>query len=142
MAAIDIQLSDNILKGDKGDKGDPFIYSDFTSEQLEALKGETGNDGISPTLSETQTQNGYDITITDIDGTRTISLLNGQDGADGQDGAQGVQGVQGIPGEDGEDGYTPVRGTDYWTSTDIAAMESYCANYIDENITQVIGGSY
>jgi len=27
-----------IPKGDKGDKGDPFVYEDFTAEQLESLK--------------------------------------------------------------------------------------------------------
>ena len=29
-------------KGDKGNQGDPFIYSDFTPEQLEALNGAAG----------------------------------------------------------------------------------------------------
>ena len=29
----------------KGDKGDPFLYEDFTSEQLEALKGDKGDTG-------------------------------------------------------------------------------------------------
>ena len=32
-------------KGDKGDKGDPFTYSDFTPEQLAALKGAKGDKG-------------------------------------------------------------------------------------------------
>ena len=45
-------------------------------------------------------------------------------------------------GTNGQDGYTPVRGTDYWTAQDISAMEQYCANYIDANITQVLGGSF
>ena len=31
--------------GLKGDKGDPFTYSDFTTEQLAALKGEKGDKG-------------------------------------------------------------------------------------------------
>lgn len=35
------------LKGDKGDKGDAFEYSDFTPEQLAALKGATGAAGQS-----------------------------------------------------------------------------------------------
>ena len=48
----------------------------------------------------------------------------------------------GTNGVDGQDGYTPVRGTDYWNEQDIAAIEQYCANYIDTNITQVLGGSY
>lgn len=32
------------FKGDKGDKGDPFTYNDFTPEQLEALKPVKGTD--------------------------------------------------------------------------------------------------
>ena len=34
-------------QGLKGDKGDPFTYADFTAEQLEALKGPKGDDGLS-----------------------------------------------------------------------------------------------
>lgn len=45
-------------------------------------KGDKGSDGISPILEETQTSEGYDISITDAAGTRTISLLNGKDGKD------------------------------------------------------------
>ena len=33
------------LKGPKGDKGEPFRYSDFTQEQLNALKGPKGDAG-------------------------------------------------------------------------------------------------
>lgn len=32
-------------QGEKGDKGDAFTYSDFTAEQLAALKGEKGDTG-------------------------------------------------------------------------------------------------
>ena len=32
-------------RGEKGDKGDAFTYSDFTAEQLAALKGEKGDTG-------------------------------------------------------------------------------------------------
>ena len=65
-----------------------------------------------------------------------IKLLKGADGKDG------INGTNGTNGRDGVDGYTPVRGTDYWTSQDIAVIEQYCANYIDQNINQAIGGSY
>ena len=34
-------------QGEPGPKGDPFRYEDFTSEQLAALKGPKGNDGLS-----------------------------------------------------------------------------------------------
>ena len=32
-------------KGETGEKGDPFLYRDFTQEQLEALRGPVGRDG-------------------------------------------------------------------------------------------------
>lgn len=35
----------NALKGPKGDKGEPFKYSDFSAEQLLALKGPKGDPG-------------------------------------------------------------------------------------------------
>lgn len=35
----------NALKGPKGDKGEPFRYSDFTAEQLLALRGPKGDTG-------------------------------------------------------------------------------------------------
>ena len=37
-------------------------------------------------------------------------------------GPTGEPGPQGEPGEAGKDGYTPVKGTDYWTTEDKAAM--------------------
>lgn len=36
-------------QGTQGPKGDPFRYEDFTPEQLEALKGPKGEDGLSAT---------------------------------------------------------------------------------------------
>ncbi len=36
----------------KGDKGDPFVYTDFTAEQLEALKGPKGDTGDPLTFAE------------------------------------------------------------------------------------------
>lgn len=51
------------LQGLKGDKGDPFTYSDFTQEQLDALKGQKGDTGETGPAGQ-----------------------NGTNGADGQDG--------------------------------------------------------
>ena len=31
-------------------------------------------------------------------------------------------GAPGAPGADGEDGYTPIKGVDYWTTTDKAEI--------------------
>ena len=46
----------------------------------------------------------------DIGADLLLAALRGKDGADGQD------------GQDGSDGHTPVKGTDFWTAADQAAM--------------------
>lgn len=48
----------------------------------------------------------------------------GETGATGPQGPQGIQGETGATGPAGADGYTPVRGTDYWTSADQTAIIS------------------
>lgn len=53
---------------------------------------------------------------------------SGEPGTDGKDGKDGKNGTN------GQDGYTPVRGTDYWTSQDITTIESYCDTYIDNKV--------
>ena len=43
---VETKLANGDFKGDKGDtgeKGDAFVYEDFTAEQLEGLKGEKGD---------------------------------------------------------------------------------------------------
>ena len=63
------------------------------------------------------------ITVTKTDGTSsTFTVRNGSKGSTGATGARGATGAA---------GYTPVRGTDYWTADDIAAIQSY----IDEKAT-------
>ena len=52
-----ITLSNNstvdvgLVRGLKGDKGDSFVYTDFTPEQLEGFRGPTGLTGPPPTLT-------------------------------------------------------------------------------------------
>ena len=59
-------------------KGDPFTYDDFTPEQLEALKGESG---YSPTISEkTNTEEEYVLTITNESGSFDTPNLKGEKG--------------------------------------------------------------
>ncbi len=52
--------------------------------------------------------------------TACVRGENGKDGKDGKDGANGKDGTNGADGIDGVDGYTPVRGVDYFTESDIA----------------------
>lgn len=69
----------------KGDKGEPFKYSDFTPEQLDALKGQ---DGVSPTITENadNTDKIYKLDITTADSTFTTPNLKGADGQGGTGG--------------------------------------------------------
>lgn len=46
----------------------------------------------------------------------------GDKGDKGDTGDAGPQGAPGTNGSDGQDGHTPVKGTDYWTSADKAAI--------------------
>lgn len=48
----------DVLAQMKGDKGDPFTYSDFTEEQLAKLKGTKGDDGKTPVLESVNAQSG------------------------------------------------------------------------------------
>ena len=75
--------------GAQGPKGDPFVYSDFTAEQLESLRGATGpqgekgeqgdsgRDGQSPTVTVTRSGSVITITVTDISGTKATTLREG-----------------------------------------------------------------
>lgn len=47
-----------------------------------------------------------------------------------------------LKGDKGDKGTAPVRGTDYWTTEDITIIETYCKDYIDEQIIEAIGGAY
>jgi hypothetical protein len=67
---------------------------------------EPGQDGVSPTVSVTETENGYTITIEDVNGTQTIDVLNGKDG------------------------YTPVKGVDYFTDEDVAIIATEAAKQV------------
>lgn len=102
----------------------------YTSQSLrgsQGEKGENGTDGIGIlSIVKTGTSGLIDTyTITYTNNTSsTFTITNGQNGANGQD------------------GHTPVKGTDYWTAEDIASIEAYCDSYIDEHITDAIGGEY
>ena len=107
--------------GLKGDKGDPFTYSDFTTEQLAALKGEKGDKGDKGDTGATGAQG-----IQGEKGEKGDKGDKGEKGDTGEQGLRGEQGIQGIqgakgdkgdpgaPGKDGKDGtngITPTIGT-------------------------------
>ena len=62
----------------------------------------------------------------------------GDTGPQGEKGDKGDTGATGPQGEPGADGYTPIKGTDYWTSADKAEI-------VDDVLTALptwTGGSY
>lgn len=84
-APYDIYIYDGInkvwvnygqLQGAKGDKGNPFTYEDFTSSQLESLKGK---DGISPVVTLSKVGKVATITITDANGQKSTEITDGAD---------------------------------------------------------------
>jgi len=75
--------------GERGPKGDPFTYSDFTAEQLSALRGPKGNTGNG--IAEAVLGGDYTLTLRFTDGSAyTTPPIRGAAGADGEDGADGV----------------------------------------------------
>ena len=93
------------------------LIGNVTTEQLGIRNGE---DGFSPVITEEETELGYNLTITDVEGSNTITLKNGTNGLDGTNGQDGKsaydiaveQGFQGteaewlesLKGQDGQDG--------------------------------------
>lgn len=69
------------------------------------LDGEKGEDGI----SATHEWNGTTLIVTSASGTSSADLK----------GEKGDKGDKGATGAAGADGYTPVKGTDYFTESDI-----------------------
>lgn len=107
-----------ILLSDEGDLY--FVLTDNTEAFLGNIKGAQGipgNDGFSPTVEiqpiwspESGKLIGRIIGITDIDGTKTFSLLNGDDGEQGPQGPAGEPGPQGPEGKQGPAGETGAIG--------------------------------
>ncbi|MBO5870850.1 MAG: hypothetical protein J6Q89_08885, partial [Clostridia bacterium] len=98
-------------------KDGTMSFTDLTEAQKESLKGDPGvdgkdgvdgkngvdgKDGVSPTVSTKQTSTGTDVTITDVKGAHTFTVLNGKDGKDG------TAGKDGAAGPSGADGYSPT----------------------------------
>ncbi|MDY4819962.1 MAG: hypothetical protein SO206_06990 [Bacilli bacterium] len=89
----------------------------------------TGISGTKQT-SEMTVKNGVSVTGISDKGNGKFTLLL-------SDGSE-TSAVQTIKGAPGTNGYTPVKGTDYWTESDKAEIQSY----IDAQIGGALNGSY
>lgn len=97
------------------------------------------NDGSSASYTFPKPKDGVSVTgVNDKgNGIFTLSFSNGTESEIIQT-VKGAKGDKGNPGEKGNPGYTPVKGTDYWTSEDISEIQSY----IDTQIGGVLNGTY
>lgn len=107
-----------MAKGDDGGYYTPTVSEDGnlswvpSDESMPAVPevniagadGKPGSDGISPSVTIEQTDDGAVITIVDATGSTTATLKNGEPGKDGVDGEPGPAGKDGEPGKDGEQG--------------------------------------
>lgn len=73
-------------------------------------EGETGKDGVSPTISVEDISGGHRLIIVDVTGRKTIDVLDGPAGVQGPQGIQGIQGEKGATGEQGPAGPTGPQG--------------------------------
>lgn len=131
-------------QGEAGQDGKDFTYDMFTEEQLEALRGPQGEQGPEGPAG----QDGKD----GEQGLQGIQGPEGPQGPQGEQGPKGEQGEVGPAGADGKDftfdmfteeqlealkgpegpagaegpagkdGVTPIKGEDYFTAEDIAAL--------------------
>lgn len=69
-----------------------------------------GVDGFSPIANVTQEEDGAKISITDLNGTTTALVKNGEKGEQGERGAKGERGLQGPKGDTGATGAQGPQG--------------------------------
>ena len=86
-------------KGDTGPRGEDFKYEDFTTEQLEALKGPQGEQGPAGPKGD----KGEAFTYADFT-EEQLAALKGPKGDTGEQGPKGDKGDTGEPGVKGEPG--------------------------------------
>ena len=112
----------------------------YTKESLQGAGAIKGEDGFSPTITESQdnSDSEYRLDITNKNGTFKTPNLKGEKGEPGptgaqgvqgikgdrgQQGEQGIQGIQGIPGPKGDDGYPFLIYKEYATLSDFNAAD-------------------
>lgn len=61
---------------------------DGTVQMVTIKNGEDGKNGSSATIQATEIEGGYELTIRDASGVRSIQIMHGKDGADGTGGAE------------------------------------------------------
>lgn len=87
-----------------------MIINDLPFFPNSVSDGSNGKDGVSPTISVSEIENGYRLTIIDVTGTKTVDVLNGSKGDIGPQGEKGDTGAQGPKGDKGDQGIQGIQG--------------------------------
>lgn len=98
------------------------IYSNKLQEGLDAV-GEALEEVSNVNISAEQLEDGASITITDRNGHDETVTIH-----DGEKGDTGAQGPQGVPG------YTPKKGIDYFTTSEINDIEDTVKNQVKTDL--------
>lgn len=108
------------------------LAADGSQHTIHFSQPSDGQDGISVTGVSDKGNGVFTLLLSDGSETEEIHTLQGVKGDKGNPGQKGEKGEPGNPG------YTPVKGTDYWTSEDISEIQSY----IDTQIGGALNGTY
>lgn len=119
---LEDKVESGYFKGDKGDPGEPG------QNGIDGQDGVDGQDGKSA----------YEIWLDEGNQGTEQDFLNSIKGADGRNGTDGQNGRDGINGTNGQDGHTPVRGTDYWTTSDKAEIVQSAVTQVETDIRPTI----
>ena len=123
--------------GETGPKGDTGPQGPQGEQGLQGIQGEKGETGAAagfgtPTATVSTLDAGSSATVSvSASGANTSKVFTFQFGI--PRGEKGEAGTDGAQGPKGDAGYTPVRGTDYWTDSDIQSIK----DYIDGEIGQI-----
>lgn len=83
----------NVMNGRNGVDGYTPVKGIDYFDGIDGINGSDGANGVSPTITVEAITGGHKVNITDVNGTQSFNVMDGQDGRDGQNGADGTSGV-------------------------------------------------